>query len=449
MFLTDKNNKNDLSLRRQLLEREEQLAFSRAKAAVVNRVLRKRAEEKSEEIGKKIKYLNDTEAAMLNILEDERALEERLKTERERFEAIVSTMGEGLLVLNRDYRIVLINATAERLLETSAKDAVGQDAKNVILMFKGKNPLLDEERPVAMTFKTGQPMFTGLEDNLYYQNRFGKRFAVAMVATPLRKDGEIVGAVVVFRDVTEEKKLDESRTSFISIASHQLRTPLTSIRWFVEMLLAGDAGTLNKEQKHFVSQIYESADRMIDLVNLLLQIARVEAGRVRIEPTRTDFKTVTDSVALSLRAQLNEKEQTVEVKTSRDPMPLIPMDQEVVWQVIQNLLTNAIRYSPKKGAISVFIADKGDFLEYSVKDSGIGIPENQQSRVFEKFFRADNAVKEIPEGSGLGLALVKSLVEGWGGKVWFESKEGAGTIFYFTVPIEGVKRKEGGVGLRV
>ncbi|KKT60872.1 MAG: PAS sensor protein [Candidatus Giovannonibacteria bacterium GW2011_GWA2_44_26] len=393
------------------------MVFSRAQARVINKTLRKKSEEKVEEIEKKIKYLNDTEAAMLNILEDERALEERLKTERARFEAIVSTMGEGLLVLNRDYQIVLMNATAERLLETSAKDAVGQDAKNMILMFKGKNPLPDEERPVAITFKTGQPMFTGLEDNLYYQNRFGKRFAVAMAATPLRKEEEIVGAVVVFRDVTEEKKLDESRTSFISIASHQLRTPLTSIRWFVEMLLAGDAGPLSNDQKHFVSQIYESADRMIDLVNLLLQIARVEAG--------------------------------IEVKTSRDPLPLIPMDQEVVWQVVQNLLTNAIRYSPKKGVISVFIADKGNFLEYAVKDSGIGIPENQQSRVFEKFFRADNAIKEIPEGSGLGLALVKSLVEGWGGKVWFESKEGAGTIFYFTVPIEGVRRKEGGVGLRV
>jgi len=450
MFLSDKNNKqSDLSLRRKLLECEEQLVFSRAKNEVVNRILRKRAEEKSGEIEKKIKYLSDTETAMLNILEDARELEDRLKSERERFEAIISTMGEGLLVLNRDYQIVLINATAERLLETSAKDAVGQDAKNIILMFKGKNPLPDEERPVAMTFKTGQPMFTGLEENLYYQNRSGKKFAVAMAATPLREEEGIVGAVVVFRDVTEEKKLDESRTSFISIASHQLRTPLTSIRWFVEMLMAGDAGPLSKDQKHFVSQIYESADRMIDLVNLLLQIARVEAGRVRIEPARTDFKTVSDSVAFSLQAQLNEKEQTIEVKTSRDPMPLIPMDQEVVWNVIQNLLTNAIRYSPKKGVISVFITDKGDFLEYSVKDSGIGIPESQQSRVFEKFFRADNAIREIPEGSGLGLALVKSLVEGWGGKVWFESKEGAGTIFYFTVPIEGMKRKEGEVGLRV
>ena len=254
MFLSDKNNKqSDLSLRRKLLECEEQLVFSRAKNEVVNRILRKRAEEKSGEIEKKIKYLSDTETAMLNILEDARELEDRLKSERERFEAIISTMGEGLLVLNRDYQIVLINATAERLLETSAKDAVGQDAKNIILMFKGKNPLPDEERPVAMTFKTGQPMFTGLEENLYYQNRSGKKFAVAMAATPLREEEGIVGAVVVFRDVTEEKKLDESRTSFISIASHQLRTPLTSIRWFVEMLMAGDAGPLSKDQKHFVS----------------------------------------------------------------------------------------------------------------------------------------------------------------------------------------------------
>ena len=170
MFLTDKNNKNDLSLRRQLLGCEEQLAFSRAKAEIANRMLRERAEEKSGEgeMEKKIKYLGDTKTAMLNILEDERELEERLKTEHERFEAIISTMGEGLLVLNRDYQIVLMNATAERLLETSAKDALKRDAKEVILMFKGKSPLPDEERPVAMTFKTGQPMFTGLEDNLYY-----------------------------------------------------------------------------------------------------------------------------------------------------------------------------------------------------------------------------------------------------------------------------------------
>src|SRR3989344_976827 len=207
MFLSDKNNKqSDLSLRRQLLECEEQLVFSRAQARVINKTLRKKSEEKVEEIEKKIKYLNDTEAAMLNILEDERALEERLKSERERFEAIVSTMGEGLLVLNRDYQIVLMNATAERLLETSAKDALKRDAKEVILMFRGKNPLPDEERPVAITFRTGQPVFTGLEDNLYYQNRSGKKLAVAMAATPLRKEEEIVGAVVGFSDVTEEKK---------------------------------------------------------------------------------------------------------------------------------------------------------------------------------------------------------------------------------------------------
>lgn len=440
---------NNLDLRRQLLESEEQLAAARAKTAVINRILKQKAEEKAQELEKKIKYLGETEAAMLNILEDERLAEERLKTERARSDAIISTMGEGLLVLDKDYRIVLINATAERLLETSAADALKRDAKEVILMFRGKDPLPDEDRPVAITFRTGGPVFTGLEDDLYYQNRSGKRFAVAMAATPLRRGNDLAGAVVVFRDVTEEKKLDESRTGFISIASHQLRTPLTSIRWFVEMLMNGDAGPLSNDQKHFVSQIYESTDRMIDLVNLLLQIARVEAGRMRVEPVRTDFKTLSDSVAFSLQAQLNEKEQTVEVKTSGDPLPLIPMDQEVVWQVILNLLTNAIRYSPKKSAISVFIADKGDVLEYAVKDSGIGIPANQQGRVFEKFFRADNAIKEIPEGSGLGLALVKSLVEEWDGKIWFESKEGVGTIFYFTVPIEGVKRKKGEVGLRV
>jgi len=125
------------------------------------------------------------------------------------------------------------------------------------------------------------------------------------------------------------------------------------------------------------------------------------------------------------------------------------MDQDMLWQVVQNLLSNANRYAPSESTIFVEIVEKGEEIEYAVRDTGIGIPKDQQSRLFEKFFRADNAVSAVPEGSGLGLSLVKILVEGWGGRIWFESEQNKGTTFHFTVPIHGMKAKEGEVKLTV
>jgi len=260
---------------------------------------------------------------------------------------------------------------------------------------------------------------------------------------------KVSGVIITFRDVREERTLEEARISFISVASHQLRTPLTSMRWFAEMLLLGDAGAINEEQKHFVDRIYEGTQRMINLVNLLLQIARVEAGRVRIEPTKISFQNLFKGVTLALRSLLDAKSQKLELKTIPDPFPEVSMDQEVVWQVFQNLFSNAIRYSPEKSTIAVLVTQEGEFAKVMVKDSGIGIPKEQQSRVFEKFFRAENALKLVPEGSGLGLSLVKALVDGWGGKVWFESEEGQGTTFYFTIPLAGMKARKGDVKLTV
>ena len=304
------------------------------------------------------------------------------------------------------------------------------------------------DHPVAKALESGRVTITKIEDNFYLQAANGKKFAVIMIVTPLLGEG-FTGAVMMFRDASEEKQLDEAKTSFISVSSHQLRTPLTSMRWFAEMLIGGDAGQITKEQKHFVERIYQGTDRMIGLVNLLLQIARVEAGRVKIKPIPVDLKALTQGVLITLKSNLDQKSQEVIVKSDPDQFPLILMDQEVVWQVMQNLLSNASRYSPEKSTIEVYIVKKGEMAEYSVKDKGIGIPKDQQNRIFEKFYRAENALKYVPTGSGLGLSLVKLLVEGWGGKVWFESEEGKGTTFYFTVPLKGMKAKEGEVKISV
>ena len=316
----------------------------------------------------------------------ERTLE--LKEERDRVNAIIASMGDGLIVVDKKYKITLLNPSAERSLETTQDKMKGKSIDKIIPLFtgkEGKEEVALRDHPITKARESGEIIITRLEDNFYLQKAAGKRFAVIMVVAPLFGEG-VSGAVMMFRDVSEEKQLDEAKTSFISVSSHQLRTPLTSMRWFSEMLMGGDAGPITKEQKHFLERIYEGTDRMIGLVNLLLQIARVEAGRVKIEPVPIDLKATTQGVLVALKSNIDQKSQKVVIESNPDQFPLIPMDQEVVWQVIQNLLSNANRYSPEKSTIHVSIMKKDNVIEYSVKDEGIGISKDQQGRIFEKFY---------------------------------------------------------------
>lgn len=402
-----------------------------------------------EEHSKNFKKSEETKMALFSILEDVKESERNFKDERDRSTAIIQSMGEGLFVINKDYKTILMNPVAEKLFGISASEVVGRDLREICAVLKGEEELSPDQRPLAKTLATGQSSSFDLEDNLYLKVRStGKTFPMALVTSSLKGDG-IIGAVVIFRDITAEKALDEAKSNFISISSHQLRTPLTSMRWFAEMLMGGDAGPITEEQKHFVERIYQATERMINLVNLLLQLARVEAGRLKVEPTLLNLKNLTQSVAISLKADLDKKSQKVEIVVNPDPFPEIPLDQEIIWQVIQNLISNASRYSPEGKNIQVLIVNKDGLVECSVKDQGIGIPKSQKDKIFERFFRADNALKMVPEGSGLGLSLVKLLVEEWGGKIWFDSEENKGTTFFFTIPVEGMKKKEGEVKLAV
>ncbi|MFZ5364009.1 MAG: ATP-binding protein [Patescibacteria group bacterium] len=419
--------------------------------------LERKIAERTKEINEKLKEiietnsnLKETQGAMLNLLEDARILEGELSRENSRLNAVLASMGEGLFVVDQNQQVMLINQTAERMLMIKGGEVIGKNINTLFQVTRKEGTVEKSDDQMVCALTKGEACVTRAEDEIYLTTTQGKKFPIFQISTPLYDEaGKIIGAVIVFRDVSERKKLDESRTSFISIASHQLRTPLTSMRWFSEMLIAGDAGEINDTQKKFVERIYQGTDRMINLVNLLLQIARVEAGRVKVEPVPINFKNLIRGVSLALRSSISGKSQKLEVKINPDPFPIISMDQEVIWQVFQNLLSNASRYAPEKSTITVSIEKKDEMAEIAVIDKGIGIPKDSQSKIFEKFFRADNALKLVPEGSGLGLSLVRSLVEGWGGKIWFESKEGVGTTFYFTVPFSGMKAKEGEVTLAV
>jgi len=396
----------------------------------------------NEEREKNIKKTEETKSALFNILEDIKESERKFQEERDRSQAIISSMGEGLVVIDKNYMIVMANKTAESLLEIPAGKMIGRDTKKIVSILKGEQEIPDDERPEAKTFKTGETIIIRLEDNYYLKLPSGKKFPVEIISAPLRGDG-ITAAVVIFQDISKEKSLDEAKNSFISIASHQLRTPLTSIRWYAEMLGSEDAGPLNENQKNFVSRVYGSALKLNEVINLLLSLARIESGKTGREISKIDLIAFTDDITKELEPQFKQKNISVALVPPTEKLAEIKYDVSMLRQIVTNLLSNSIRYTENNGKIEIKIEKREDKIIYSVKDDGIGIPADQQGKIFQKFFRADNTSTAVPDGSGLGLALVRALIEMNNGSVWFESptawtdksgkEEKKGTAFYFTI----------------
>lgn len=252
-----------------------------------------------------------------------------------------------------------------------------------------------------------------------------------------------------FQDVTKEREVDQAKTEFVSLASHQLRTPLSAINWYSEMLLAGDAGKINKEQTKYVNEIYNGNQRMVDLVNALLNVSRIELGTFSVEPESVRFEDLVDSVVTELQSDIKRKKQIVSLKFAKG-LPKMDADPKLLRMVVQNLMSNAIKYTPEKGTIELK-ADKargGKRIEFSVVDTGMGIPKQQQEQIFTKMFRADNAKESDTDGTGLGLYIIKSVVERCGGSIRFKSIEGEGTTFYVVLPIK-MKIKKGARPLEI
>jgi PAS domain S-box-containing protein len=253
---------------------------------------------------------------------------------------------------------------------------------------------------------------------------------------------KLIGGVTIFQDITERKGIEKTKTDFVSLASHQLRTPLSTINWYTEMLLAGDAGKVSDEQKKYLTEIHTGNQRMVELVNALLNASQFELGVFNIEPELTDVVVLMQSVIKEQEPQIKAKKQHIETEFAKD-IPTIPVDHKLLRMVFQNLLSNAVKYTPDDGNVKIFISlDKDKNILFKVSDTGYGIPKNQQDKMFTKLFRADNVREKDTSGTGLGLYIIKLIVERFGGKIWFESEENKGTTFYITLPIEGIKKKE-------
>lgn len=387
------------------------------------------------------KMLEDAKKAMLNVLEDLSQEKYEVERAKARDEAVLSSIGDGLVLTDSEGTILLVNKGFEELLGWKESEVIGQPATKVMPMVAEDKSLVPwEKRPHPIALFTNK-RFSALSDYSYMRKDMTV-FPASITVTPVVLDDEVIGAIEIFRDITHEKEIDRAKSEFVSLASHQLRTPLSTIGWYAEMLLAGDAGKISKEQKQYLQEVYDSNQRMVELVNALLNVSRIEMGTFAVDPEPTDFIELCDSVIKELKPMVKEKKLAID--TDYDAaMGEVQADPKLMRIVFQNIISNAVKYTPDKGTISVTIKKRSRDIYIEISDTGYGIPKSQQGKIFTKLFRADNIRDVITDGTGLGLYIAKSIIDSANGKIWFKSKENTGTSFFITLPRGGMKKKKG------
>ncbi len=399
------------------------------------------------------KELEITKIAMLNVLEDSQMLEHQTQEKVLQLNAILSSMREALIAVDDDMKVVLINQAAAALFRIAPADAVGKLISKLGVFYKNNVKLTEKETPIKKAVAEKTIVSYGITDDLYLVDQAKIKVPVACTASFLVGDLP-VRAIMILRDITTEKEIDTAKTELISLASHQLRTPLSSVNWYSEMLLSGDAGPINGEQKSYITEIYKGNQRMIDLVNALLNVSRADMGTIHVEVEQVFIKDISDGVIADLAPLITEKEMSVDVSIPTK-ISQYTGDKKILTIIFQNLVSNAVKYTPPKGAIKVKVENKKkgeiiaghelrqDTLLISVSDNGYGIPDNEKEKIFTKLYRADNIRALEANGNGLGLYLVKSMIEGIGGSVWFISTEKKGTTFYVALPSKGMQDRVG------
>jgi signal transduction histidine kinase len=239
----------------------------------------------------------------------------------------------------------------------------------------------------------------------------------------------LIGAV---SDITERKHAEQMKSDFVSFVTHQLRTPLSGVKWMLE--LAMDTMDDPEELKSFLQDARTSTERLIRLVNDLLDTSRLERGKLQLTMQNLSLAELTKEIVDELSPLMLEKEQSISIETAPDLMQVYG-DAQLLRQALLNLLSNAVKYTPTGGSIQIQMGRAGDRALWSVKDNGIGIPKADMAKLFEKFYRAGNVLAVETEGTGLGLYLVRLIVERFGGKVWCESTEGVGSKFLVALPL--------------
>lgn len=399
--------------------------------------LKKEIEEREAEDDANKKRNASFRSALLNLLDDikeEKNAAEKALQEATKFKLAVEYANDQVTITDPDGIILYANMATEKITGFKIGEMIGKKAGTKDL-WGGLMPKIKYE-DFWKTIKTEKKDYVGEFEN---HKKSGEHYYSEIHVSPiLNSSGKVVYFVAIERDITKIIELDRMKTDFISLASHQLRTPLSAMKWILEILGGGDLGTLNDKQKEAIENVNLSNERMIGLVNSLLNISRIESGKIVVEPEDVKVDEFVISTIKSLDNRFKLKNQKI-TTTCQEALPTVNFDPKLIREVLVNLLTNAIKYTPEGGKIEVMVTTEKNNLLVGIADNGYGVPENEKVRIFERFYRASNIIKRETDGTGLGLYLCKTVVESSGGKIWFESTIDKGSTFWFTLPLSSAK----------
>jgi signal transduction histidine kinase len=362
---------------------------------------------------------------------EQRTLE--LNQEHARLLASIDSLSLGYVMLDAELRVLISNQALNVMFERSNYT---WNIDNFESLFNYK---LNLYAKVKQVLKLKHSMEIKIDHELKYFRVF--------IQPVLDVESDLLGVVLLFEDITHDQEIDHAKSEFVSLASHQLRTPLSIINWYAETILDGHVAKLEPQLKQYVEKIYTGNKRLIRLVNTLLNITRIETNTFNVTPIETNVVKLCATIISELKL-VSEDNNIKIVENYEQRLPKLPLDQTLMSIALDNLVTNAIKYTPAGGKITVSIKLKKINLKtkslvISVADTGIGIPKTDKDKIFTKMFRSDNAKIRDTQGTGLGLYMVKSILDRTGGKVWFESEENSGTTFYLELPLTGMRQRVG------
>lgn len=345
-------------------------------------------------------------------------------------EALFTSIGEGVIVTDMNGKISRVNPKTEEILGFRADELLGKWFPQVIVgEDENGRSIPNSRRPIFEIFITGEPVFR----RMHYTRKDSSRVAVAVTVSPVMMNGRPIGAVEVFRDITEELKLERAKDEFIALASHQLRTPATAVKQYAAMLLEGYAGELNESQLKMVEKAYESNERQINTINDLLRIAQIDAGRMNLSVSEVNLNQLLQDVVNEHMHKFLAKSQGIELSLPKRTI-WAALDQSRFRMAIENLIDNASKYTPEGKNIHVKLGRSKGRVVIEIRDEGVGIPREDYIRIFEKFSRIDNPLSITVGGTGLGLYWVQKILDLHNAKIGVRSRIGEGTTFSIYMP---------------
>jgi len=345
----------------------------------------------------------------------------RLTFEKNRIDAVMRNVGEGVIVVGNDGKVLMANPAAEKLLGQNGERIMGQALKDT----------MQKEHALILSHGNQESVE---EIEVAGEDKDTRRILRASNAVVEDRDGQTIGMVSVLSDITRMKELEQLKSDFVANVSHELRSPLVAIQKNLAVLMDQSPGEMNGTQKEFLSLAKDNLDRLTRIINDLLDLSKIEAGKMELKKSKTDLVALAHNAVQAFAGWFREKD--IVVKLDLPPAPLeLEVDADKITQVLNNLLSNALKFTPAKGRISVGIKDS-DPVEVFISDSGVGIAAGDMRRIFNKFEQVGSHKHNGVAGTGLGLPLAKEMVEKHGGRIWVQSEVDKGSTFIFTLPHE-------------